>query len=138
MSETQHFREQHEEMLQIASKILAQLSIDKLTKDAGEVRSLLSTLLGKLSVHLVMEDKSLYPHLLEHPDEQIKSVTAEFIDEMGNIGKLVTEYKNKWPSKSAIEKNPAGFIEETRVILNALANRIKKENNELYKLVDEL
>lgn len=138
MNITTQFREQHTEMLTIAGEILARLSPQPLSQDAGEVRALLSQLLGKLTVHLAMEDKSLYPHLLEHQDENIKSLSAHYVDEMGNISMSVQEYKTRWPSKTAIERNPSEFIAETKGILTALEQRIKKENNELYKLVEAL
>ncbi len=46
------------------SEISTHSNVDALSNDASEVRSLLSKLLGKLNVHLSMEDKTLYPKLL--------------------------------------------------------------------------
>ncbi len=138
MSETTRFRDQHDDLLKIASEISAHLNVDELSKDASEVRSLLSKLLGKLSNHLAMEDKVLYPKLLGHSDERVKSLANRFIDEMGGIGKAVNAYKSKWPSPLHIQKDPSDFIEQTKGIFDALAKRIEKENNELYKTVDEL
>ena len=138
MNVTKSFRDQHDDLLKTASEIAARLNIDQLSNDASEVRNLLSELLGKLNVHLSMEDKALYPKLLNHPDEEIKSMARRFIDEMGGIGDAVKAYKTKWPHALAIQKNPGDFIEQTKGIFNALTNRIEKENNELYKIVDEL
>ena len=138
MSKTKSFRDQHDDLLKIVSEISAHLNVDELSNDASEVRSLLSKLLGKLNVHLSMEDKALYPKLLEHSDERVKSMAKRFIDEMGGIGKAVKAYKDKWPSALQIQKDPSDFIEQTKGIFDALAKRIEKENNELYKAVDEL
>ncbi len=138
MSKTKSFRDQHDDLLKIASEISAHLNVDELTKDASEVRSLLSKLLGKLGVHLSMEDKTLYPKLLEHSDERVKSMAKRFIDEMGGIGEAVKAYKGKWSSPVQIQKDPSDFIEQTKGIFDALVKRIEKENNELYKTVDEL
>ncbi len=138
MSKTQRFRDQHDDLLKIASEISVHLNVDELSNDASEVRSLLSNLLGKLTFHLSMEDKSLYPRLLEHSDERVKSIAKRFIDEMGSLGEAVNAYKNKWPSALLIQKDPSDFIVQTKGIIDALAKRIESENNELYKIVDEL
>ncbi len=138
MSETRHFREEHDDLLKIASEVSAHLNVDELSNDASEVRSLLSKLLGKLTIHLAMEDKALYPRLLEYSDERIKSIAKRFIDEMGGLGEAVKSYNNKWSSALPIQKNPSDFIVQTKGIFDALAKRIERENNELYKIVDEL
>jgi hemerythrin-like domain-containing protein len=132
------FRDQHDELLKIASDISSYLDVDRLSENAGEVSRLLSQLLGKLSVHLSMEDKALYPKLSEHPDGRVRSMARSFIAEMGGIGEAVNEYKNKWSSSLEIQKNPRDFIEQTKGIFAALAQRIERENNELYRAVDEL
>ncbi len=138
MSGTKTFRDQHDNLLKIASEISVHLNVDELLNDASEVRSLLSKLLGKLTIHLAMEDKALYPRLLEHSDERVKSMAKRFIDEMGSLGEAVNAYKNKWPSALPIQKDPSDFIDQTKGIFDALAKRIERENNELYKMVDEL
>ncbi len=138
MSKTQNFRDQHDDLLKIASEISTHLNVDELSNDATEVRSLLSKLLGKLSVHLSMEDKALYPKLLEHTDAQVKSMAKRFINEMGDIGKVVMTYKTQWSTAVKIQQAPRDFIEQTKNIFSALVKRIEKENNELYKTVDEL
>ncbi len=132
------FRDQHDELLKIATEISAYLDVDKLSGDAGEVRGLLSQLLGKLSVHLSMEDKALYPKLSEHPDERVRSMARSFMEEMGGIGEAVNEYKSKWSSSLEIQKDPGDFIEQTKSLFDALSKRIERENSELYKVVDEL
>ncbi len=138
MSKTKNFRDQHDDLLKIATEIAGHLNVNELSNDASEVRRLLSKLLGKLNVHLSMEDKSLYPKLLDHPDERVKVMAKRFMDEMGGIGKVVTAYREKWPSPLHIQKDPSTFIRETKGIFDALGKRIEKENNELYKTVDEL
>lgn len=138
MSKTKAYREQHDDLLKVVGEISAQLNVDKLSKDATEVRSLLSKLFGKLSNHLAIEDKSLYPRLLEQSDEQIKTLAKRFKDEMGGIGEAVTNYKQDWPSAVKIQDDPSTFITQTKVIFDALGKRIEQENNVLYKAVDEL
>ncbi|NIQ08672.1 MAG: hypothetical protein GWO08_01590, partial [Gammaproteobacteria bacterium] len=64
MANTQQFRQQHDDLLTIATKMAESFDVDSLSRDAKEMRALLSELAGKLKVHLAMEDKHLYPKLL--------------------------------------------------------------------------
>ncbi len=137
MAYTDKFRRQHGELLNVVKSMAALLDADLLRKDATEVRHLLSVLHGKLSVHLVMEDKSLYPRLLNHHDGQIRDTTQRFVDEMGTLAGVFKGYVSKWPTPSAIQADPAAFIAETSTVFEALGNRIKRENNELYVMADQ-
>ncbi len=56
---------------------------------------------------------------------------------MGGIAEFVANYSKKWPSAYAISDDSKGFIEETNQLISALGNRIKKENDYLYKLADD-
>ncbi len=138
MSATKRYRQQHEDLLKIAAEISAHLNVTEISNNAKVVRSLLSKLLGTLKIHLSMEDKSLYPRLLENKDEKVKAAAKEFIDEMGHIGEAVKAYDTNWPTASSIQNDANGFIKQTKGIFDALAKRIDRENNVLYKIVDEL
>jgi hypothetical protein len=137
MAYTQKFRTQHGEILKVAKSIAQLLDADSLRKDATEVRHLLSVLHGKLSVHLVMEDKSLYPRLLRHHDGEIRSLTQRYIDEMGSLAGAFKAYVGRWPTPSAIQADPEAFIAETSAVFDALGKRVQQENGELYVLADE-
>ncbi len=138
MSKTTNFRTQHKELLQIATEMSSHLKESELANDANCVRSLLSKLAGKLTVHLAMEDKNLYPSLLNHEDERVRTTAKRFIDEMGGIQEAFSKYVRNWPTSAHIQKNPSGFISETKAIANALSQRIAKEDNELYNMIDSL
>jgi hemerythrin-like domain-containing protein len=138
MSRTEKYRKQHQELLGIASQIDKQLRAEQLSKDASSVRGLLSTLFGKLKLHLALEDKALYPELIKDSDATTVATARKFAAEMGSISAVVNGYALKWKSTSAIENAPDGFITETKGLFEALANRIKREDNELYALADKL
>lgn len=138
MSATTRFREQHDGLLVLATEISGLLNVNELTKDATDVKRLLSQLMGKLKIHLAMEDKSLYPSLLQQGDEELKKMTKKFIDEMGGIAGAVENYANTWSSSIAIQQDAKTFVEQTKGIFSALAQRIDKENNQLYKAFDKL
>jgi len=138
MSATKMYRDQHNDMLGVASEITDRLDAGKLSADASEVRSLLSKLMGKLKIHLAMEDNALYPKLLNSADASVKSLAKKFQDEMGGIGKALDAYKHTWSNALEIQKDPNAFIQQTKELFDALAKRINRENNELYKAADQL
>lgn len=135
---TTKFREQHDDLLGVAADLSAVLNAARLAEDARAARALVTRLLGKLSVHLVMEDKVLYPRLVDHEDAGIRSLAARFTAEMGGITDSLERYKSKWISARAIQQEASVFVVETRALLDSLKRRIEKENNQLYRAVDGL
>ena len=138
MAKSDRFRQQHEELLGLANELAGELDSDKLASDATTARSALSKLAGKLVLHLGAEDKYLYPDLMASKDAETQKTAQAFVEEMGGIAEAFIAYKDKWTTASAIQSNVAGFIDETKAIYGALANRIDKENNILYPMMDRL
>ncbi len=136
MGITDNLRRQHKEILEIAGQILSCLNSGALSKDAAHVRDLLSILEKKLLFHLIKEDDSLYPALLTHPAKSVKALAKIYIDKMGGIRKDFTDYMAKWPDAMSIQVNAESFINETKLLFEALSVRIDKEDNELYAFVD--
>jgi hypothetical protein len=133
MGFTDKFRNQHDEILAIAGEITDQLK--KKDADAAVVRKLLSNMAGKLNFHLAMEDKALYPRLMQQKDTRSNAMAAKFLKEMGGLGQAFGAYNDKW-QVSAIRADMPGFAEATRKVFGALAHRISRENSELYPLAD--
>lgn len=89
---------------------------------------MLSSLFGKLTIHLAIEDKSLYPQLKSHADAAVRATAARFDAEKAAIAPAVHAFGRRW-SEPAIRENAAAFRAETRKLFAALAARIKRENN---------
>lgn len=130
------FKQQHAELVDTVQQLDKLLQSGTLASNAAEARSLLAQLSGKLKVHLSMEDKNMYPKLQESADPNVKGKAQKFIDEMGGIAQAFTDYTGRWPNAIAIQQNPDGFIQETKGIFAVLADRIHKEESELYPLVN--
>lgn len=137
MPYTDNFRRQHDEILAIAGEIAARLQPDTLRADTRWVRSLLSALAGKLTIHLAMEDKALYPRLAEADVEDCAALALAFMKEMGGLGAAFAAYNQKWQA-GAIGEDPARFILETREVFGALGKRIERENRQLYPMADRV
>ena len=138
MSKTQKYREQHQELVAMVGQLQPLLKPATLAQDASWARSLLSGLAGKLNVHLAMEDKALYPQLLQHKDPAVQAKAKAFIDEMGGIKDAFAAFLGKYPSAQAIQGSPQGFVTDTEAVVKVLARRIQAEDSDLYALVDRL
>ena len=134
MAYTDNFKRQHQELLAMVGEIAGKLKSDP--ADAKALRALLSGLAGKLTVHLAMEDKALYPRLMQQQDARSTALAGKFMKEMGGLAQVFATYNNKW-QVTAIKADPAGFSDETRKVFGALAHRIGRENTELYPLADK-
>jgi hemerythrin-like domain-containing protein len=135
---TTQLRIQHDELLALAAELSAQLDLQRLSDDERACREVLRKLLGKLNVHLALEDKILYPKLFGHARKDIVQLARRFTDEMGSLGAEVKEFAERWEAERSIQGRPAAFVEECRGLLAALGRRIQRENAELYDTADGL
>ncbi len=137
MAYTDSFRRHHQEILALAGEITDKLRPGPGPADPKALRMLLSGLAGKLSVHLAMEDKALYPRMIQADHSNSKALAQTFMTEMGGLGEAFAAYNKKWQA-SQIGSDPAGFAKETQTVFGALARRIEREDNELYPLADRI
>lgn len=134
---TRMYREQHEHLLAAARELDALLDAGALRADGKAARAALSRLSGRLHVHLAMEDRSLYPGLLARPEAPVRDAAARLQEEMGRLRAEVDAYLLRWRSVRDLEDRPEGFVAETRAMLAALEARIRREDRELFPLLDE-
>lgn len=138
MDKTFRFRRQHEEISKLADDLASFLKPELLESEAKAARLVLSKLAGVLNMHLAAEDNVLYPNLLKTENEEIRTIAQKYIDEMSSLKESFGKYLKKWPSSLSLQSNPEEFIVETEQILLLLRQRIQRENNELYYIVDRL
>lgn len=136
MSATARYRAQHEELIQIVGRLTPLLNGD-CGQRAKELRQGLNDLAGGLNIHLAMEDTVMYPRLLKASDPTVVKTAQAFIDEMSGLKAAFGAYSKKW-TQTAIAADGAGFAAETRAVFAALGERVKKENSQLYPLVDRM
>ena len=95
----------------------------------------INNLAGKLKIHLISEDKFLYPNLVSGEDINLKDMANLYIDEMGSIANVFTDFKNQFNTKNKINEKLDIFKDQTQAILNEIRKRISKEETELYRLI---
>jgi len=96
-------------------------------------RILMQTLIG----HLKLEDWALYPRLIDSGDAEISSAGRHFQEEMGGLAPAFLAYCDKW-NANTIAADWRNYCSETRGLLDALTDRLTRENRELLPLLERL
>lgn len=133
---TVKFREQHNELLAMANELDALLDEACLSKSGTAARTCLNRLIGKLTLHLTIEDNVLYPELKCSKDPTISALLKRSAAEMTKITQAVSVFNDKWRTPSSIQSKPKEFVAESRQVIQLLSKRIKWENQELYAAAD--
>lgn len=135
---TENFRRQHKELFEIAMQVGAKLGAADLVSNAADVRRLLAQLAGKLKVHARMEDEALYPRLLTNSDPAVRQRASALFDEVDGLYDAFEQYLRAWPSAAEIAASPTEFARQTMKVFRTLGSRMRREEEELYPLADEL
>lgn len=135
MAQLDNLLRQHKDIMDEVKHIEDILNKSDYENFLGDLAIHISLLAGKLKIHLTNEDKFLYPDLLNNQNDKIKKMATEYINEMGQISELYTNYKNQFNTKSKIDGNINTFLKQSHDIISAIKVRISKEENELYKLI---
>lgn len=131
--QTTVYRQQHGEILRSLDHV------NRMMESASEqdICLELSRLAGVVKMHLTLEDKNLYPRMLEHSDPAVRETAAEYQRTMGNLAPAYLSFHEKWMRSGAIEQERVQFIKEFGNVRDALKQRIALENSGLYDLVDK-
>ena len=136
MSDLARLREEHAELVRLVRQLGA--LIERPTPPAQlELFELRRQLTSTLIAHLKAEDWVLDPRLLSSSDPTIAATARAFNEEMGGLAAAFSGYSEKW-NATAIAADWPGYCEASRTIIDALSNRILRENRELLPLLDRL
>ena len=138
MRKTDSLRQQHTAILDVVAEFRGLLDPDKVVDNIPDIMGVMIGLSGKLKAHLTKENNELYPELLACGDPKLAETAGRFQSEMGSLSAAFETYMETWRSIMAIEDDPDGFIKVSEEILDALNDRINRENRELYTLADRL
>ncbi|WP_099192671.1 hemerythrin domain-containing protein [Tepidibacter mesophilus] len=138
MANITNLKRQHIQIIDTINIIVKLIKNNNFEESSSEIARNISLLSGKLKVHLDSEDKFLYPKLVKHDSIKIKNKANKYIDEMGNICTLFTEYKNKFNTKNKIINNLNEFIKESNYMFDIIQKRIYKEDIDLYPLLEKI
>lgn len=130
-----NLKRQHSEIIDLAGYILNCIKNNSVDKNIEQVVKSINTISGKLKIHLLSEDKHLYPYLISSSDAALNMFGKKYYEEMSEVSKGYNEYKAKYNTSSKIKQNIGDFKEDTERIFSALSNRVEREERELYPLL---
>ncbi len=85
-----------------------------------------------LLAHLAKEDRLLHPQLQRSDNAETVALSRRFEAEMGGLADAFKTFMATWDA-TAIADDPAGFEADARQVLTALADRIRREEMQLYR-----
>lgn len=136
MTDVAKLRDDHAELVRMVRK-LGEYVAQSAPPPQLELFDLRRRLSSTLIAHLKTEDWVLYPRLLASSDPAVAATGRAFNAEMGGLAAAYVAYTDKWTA-TAIAGDWAGYCADTRRIIDALTNRIVRENRELLPLLDRL
>lgn len=136
MKPSENFARQHGELLVMANEISAVFASPGWEKDPAPVARLVAKFTGKLAVHNAMESEALYPRLLAHSDERVRTKARELLDEIDGIYDAFGTFAKRWASIDEIRARPMDYASGVKKLFAILGKRMGRENHELYPLAD--
>ena len=136
MSSLAQLRNEHAELIKIVDELKALVGGDT-PPAAVELFNVRRRLSGVLIAHLKAEDWVLYPPLLTCDDPEIAATARQFVDEMGGLAQAYSVFNERWDALS-IESDWQGYRKAAGGIIEALTNRIVRENRDLYPLLERV
>ena len=103
-------------------------------KEAAAMALHINKLAGKIKIHLLSEDKYLYPALQNDTDPNARKLAQKYQDEMGTLAAQYTDFKEKYNTQNKIHNNQQDFVSDLLFVLNLIEKRMVKEESELYRL----
>lgn len=132
---TTSLKRQHTEVMELANYILDNINHNTVSQNLNDIAKSLNIITGKLKIHLLNEDKYLYPELMNSTDQSLNSFGKKYSEEMVRVAKAYEDYKSKYNTAIKIQQDTEKFSEDTKHIFEALLGRIEREESELYPLL---
>lgn len=89
-----------------------------------------------IRLHLAIEDRMLYPALVNAGDPKIAAIGKRFQHEMGGLAAAYEDFAARWDTASRIAAHPQDFGQQLEAMLQALHARIQHEDRELLPLAE--
>ncbi|MBN8216408.1 MAG: hemerythrin domain-containing protein [Spirochaetes bacterium] len=135
---TQVLRQEHQALLKLVGDLSTGIQATACDAALGkQCRDQLVQLGAQLNIHLIAEDKMVYPDLAAGKDAVAAETARRFMAEMGQIGEAFKKFMKKYPAGATIEAQYAVFCADLKEIFKVIGARITREEAELYPLVDK-
>lgn len=130
-----NLKRQHNDITGLVNYVLKKIENNMVEQNIQEIVRNINTITGKLKIHLLNEDKYLYPHLINNTDITLDAFGKKFFKEMEEVTMVYENYKSKYNTANKIKQNIEAFNKDTKQVFKTLMDRIQREENELYPLL---
>lgn len=124
---------QHEAVEALATQFLSLIADDRLARPVGTLRWQLAR---ELMAHLAVEDQIFYPSMQRQPHALLRDTAARLQVEMAPLAASFSGYMSRW-SDDRIAREWRDFCRESRQMIDAILNRMHKEEKLLVPLLAE-
>ena len=100
--------------------------------NAEVISDALHAVTADIRLHLSIEDANIYPALLKSSDPTVKELASKYQMDMGQLLVVYQSFANKFSSAQLIKEDCEGFRSDANMVFQALFERIKAENQNLY------
>lgn len=138
MSNLTTLKRQHNDILNLVETIENNIQQEHLENNARLIAKGINELSGKLKIHLSHEDRYLYPSFKKSNNIELKNKANNYIEEMGNLSSIYSDFKNNYNTPTKIIKNQDNLVKKSKIVMGAIKERIKQEDHDLYKLAEKL
>ena len=127
------------------SNLLEHVLTERSLCDNGECCKLFSNYMDEVNRHMEAVDRNLYSELLLSEDAHINNAAKSFMNGTVEIRRIMKQYVSKWCNKADGQfvfgksgKNYDQFLDDSSAMFHIILDRIQKETEGLYPLVQQL
>ncbi|HYG86674.1 MAG TPA: hemerythrin domain-containing protein [Azospirillum sp.] len=131
------YRRQHGEIQAAIGALSDLLRAHDAASRAFDIRVALNDLSSKVSDHLTLEDRVLYPKLMNHDDARVRAAVEGLRGELGGLHMVCDHYFQAWSNVTAIATRFRAFRSETRVMLARLQEQMRREDEVLAPVLEQ-
>lgn len=129
----QHLQSQHDALEVLADEFLRLVADDSAPGPLGTLRWQFAR---QLMAHLALEDHIFYPAMQRQAHIPLQDTAARLQTEMAPLALSFSHYMSRW-NDARITREWPDFCRESRQMVDAIVNRIRKEERLLMPLIAE-
>ena len=123
------------ELRRLADELTALVDAEQL--DESAVQRVMSRLAGVLKMHVAMELEGLYPELLAHPNDEVRTMATRMVNKVQDTYKNFLSFRTTWHS-DAVHADRETFVRYARAVAKAFHDSTTREESSLYDRVDAI
>ncbi|MBF0423470.1 MAG: hemerythrin domain-containing protein [Magnetococcales bacterium] len=127
---------QHAEIIRDLENLKGQIALPFSLKRMQNVGRMLRVLDQRVVLHLIQEDQLLYPKLVLAKNSRLRATANRLQTEMGGMAYEFSLYIRRWRSEAELVHHWGVFVEESLGLTTRLSERIRREEDELFPLLD--